>query len=284
MEPTKRVSIPHLSKMKPLEFIELCYYIRDSLNYVISSKKMWITEKVDGFGLRFGVDANRDFFIESSSSGPQYEEGAFARYNIEKRGESNPIADGYDDIFRKLSRSQILQEYLATFPGGIKIICECLYTKNASWEGDGLRFLNCVYDPKKIGSWATFVCFGAISPKPVDFDELIDKLSALGNSNCMFTSAYVDFVDVNVKPFVDTVLSLEGKRAILSSRKASDRATKEVMLEMITQAQERMADALIAGARGRFGGLEGLVFEIPGGRLFKVVTEDYTERRKGASY
>lgn len=282
MEATKRVSIPHLTKMKPIDFLDLCYYIRDNLKGVISNKTMYITEKIDGFGIRFGVDAAGRFFVESSSSGPQYEMGAFSRFNIEKRGESNKIADGYDDVLYRLAHHPALREYL-TIPGGVKIIGECLYTPNAEWVGDGLRFVNAIYDPKLLGHWATFVCFGVVSPNVVDFDKMMAGLERLSSPLIKFTTPYIHFVDTDVSTYTDLVLDIQGKRDILLSRTHANREEKAALIGIIEAVQQRMSEALIAGAHSQFGGLEGLVFEIPGGKKFKVVTPEYTNARLSVS-
>ena len=99
-------------------------------------KKINITEKFDGFGIRFGLDQDKRFFIESSRSGPVFDAGTFRNFAIKKFGSSNPIAEGYEDIFITLQQNPKLQAVLKKYwePSGLKVIAEALYLPNKKEE------------------------------------------------------------------------------------------------------------------------------------------------------
>lgn len=57
---TKRKSIQHLydekNPMKPLDFLSFCSDLKEN-GFVLSNFNSKLTEKIDGFGFRFGIDS-----------------------------------------------------------------------------------------------------------------------------------------------------------------------------------------------------------------------------------
>jgi len=277
---TKRQNMQHLTQMKPREFIDLMRQFRDELNGIISSEKVDVSEKVDGFGIRFGVDDGGKFFIESSRSGPQFHHGAFSAYAKAKFGVADNISAGYDDIFKKLGEYKQLQDLLKK-NGPVKVIGECLYNPNATLTDHGLKFIATTYNPKLLGKWATFVLFHTDPDK----DHLIDQIKALSTHEIKFATPEVDYNDVDItyhiKDFFQFVDQYPNIKEILASRKAADRDLKKMIIDTFQRFQKDVTDKIASGIeKGQFGPeVEGAVFGVNDTK-FKVTTQSFKKNKE----
>lgn len=281
----KRVGIDHLSKMKPLEFIALLKHFRDDLGGLITSEKIRVTEKVDGAGLRFGVDPSGRFFLESSHSGPQFEPGAFSAYTLNKFGASNAISDSYDDVFEQLRSRKNLQDVLKSVDGGVRVVCEMLYNPSATAVEGGLRFVTTTYDPSKLGRVATLVVFSAESLNGESNDSLLDEVVDCSDRDIKIARPELKFNDVDVTVEIDdfftTISSFDKVEEVLTSRKAVDRPMKLALVEIFEKFQKEISEKIASGiANGSFGPeLEGAVFDT-GSKSFKIVTDRFKKNKE----
>ena len=306
---TTRKSIPHLgsdtsNNIDERVFLELLDFIEQNYKNIITPDKVNITEKFDGFGIRFGLDSNKKFFIESSRSGPVYDAGTFRNFAINKFGSSNPIAESYEDIFKTLSSCKELQDILKKYTeqSGIKILAEALYLPNKKEDGgegedEYVVFIATRYKKQKLGTWATFILFDAIDGDSVEFDQnkktaLFDDLKRLSTNEIKFETPEINeisSIDVSretsqVKNFVNQIEKKYGKAIndLLSnpSRKRSDLQIKNAVKNKILQFQKELATKIASGImKGKLGDIEGVVFKLANGVMFKVVSDAFKKAK-----
>lgn len=285
IDATKRKGIAHLNQMKPLEFLDLLRVFKDEFGGIISSENVDVSEKVDGFGVRFGYDGGGRFFLESSHSGPQFSAGAFSAYAVQKYGVSNNISKGYDDIFDVLSKMPALKGYLTkVIPGGCKVIGECLYNPNGTLTDHGIKFIATTYDPKLLGKWATFVIFDVIpvdSKAVFDKNDVIEGLARLSTAEVKFAKPSIGLKNVDISYEIDDFMKLinnyDNLEDVLKSRKAADRELKKAIIDIFEKFQkevtEKIADGLLSGQFGPE--IEGAVFNMKTGQSFKITTDTF---------
>ena len=282
---SKRVGIEHIYALKPLEFIDLCRYFKNDLKGIIKPKKVKINLKMDGAGLRIGLDANKKFFIESSRSGPVFKPGAFAEYTINKFGKSNEISDSYDKVLSSLLELEPLQRYLRSkFHQGVKLFCELLFTPNAKQIEGKLQFLVVKYDADKLGK-----LFSLIFYKAEDLDgnqitneqQIFNDLKKLSTNRILLDDQTIDYEDIDIEFEVNDFLQIIDDQAdveyILTSRKKDDQPAKEALVNIISKYQKMISDKIIQTKfNNKFGSeFEGLVLYFTNGKVVKVVTDVY---------
>ena len=301
-----RKGIPHLGGdtsniVDEHIFLDLLNFIEHNYNSVITPQKINITEKFDGFGIRFGLDQDKKFFIESSRSGPVFDAGTFRNFAIKKFGSSNPIAEGYEDIFITLQQNQKLQNVLRKYwePAGIKVIAEALYLPNKKEEGDDyVIFIATRYKKAKLGSWATFILFNVTDGNNKEMEEnkkqsLFDDLKACSTADIKFETPDIEEISdidvskeiLQVKKFIGDIENQYKVKIndILGSksRKKSDMEIKNAVKSKIIEFQKVLANK-IAGSiiKGKLGDIEGVVFKLANGLMFKVVSDAFKEAKK----
>lgn len=308
---TTRKSIPHLgsdtsNNVSPDVFLDLLKFLEDNYNSVVTPDKVNITEKFDGFGIRFGLDSDKKFFIESSRSGPVYDSGTFRNFATNKFGKSNPIAEGYEDIFEKLKNDKGVQNILRKFTdqSGIKIVAEALYLPNKIEEienGDDsfVVFIATRYKKSKLGDWATFILINALDGNGKELEQnkkaaLFSELKQSSTSTTKFetpeiSSSDISDIDVSnevkaVKRFVNMMEKKYSKsiNELLSSssRKRSDLQIKNAVKSQILQFQKDLASKLAGSIMGgKLGDIEGVVFKLADGLMFKVVSDAFKKAK-----
>lgn len=285
---TKRVSMQHLQKIKPLDFIQLMSYFKDDLKGKLHAGNVSVTIKADGFGLRFGSDRNKKFFIESSNSGPQFNLGAFAAFDKARHGSATPISAGYDDIMQRLSKFRPLQKLLGdlvdTHGMGIKVVCEALYVPNGVVEGDKIKFIAINYDKKKLGKVATFVLFDILDETGKSLEDskvIIEELKKLSNADLKFDDPKISpkALDINVEisDFFGMINTHEDIERILTSRKRADKEMKAALQDAIQEYQEKLGKKLLTVVHdAKFSDeFEGIVVQLASGMTFKVVSQTF---------
>lgn len=307
---TTRKSIPHLGGdtsniVDEDVFLDLLNFIEQNYNSVITPQKINITEKFDGFGIRFGLDQDKRFFIESSRSGPVFDAGTFRNFAIKKFGSSNPIAEGYEDIFITLQQNPKLQAVLKKYwePSGLKVIAEALYLPNKKEEikegdDDYVVFVATRYKKAKLGTWATFILFNATDGNNKELEEnkkqsLFEDLKALSTSDIKFETPEIEEVSnidiskeiIQVKKFISEIENQYKAKIndILSSksRKKSDMEIKNAVKSKIIEFQKVLANKIAQHIiKGKLGDIEGVVFKLANGLMFKVVSDAFKEAKK----
>lgn len=290
--------------MAPEDFLEIIRFIKDSNKGVLNAANTSISEKADGFSLRFGLDANNNFYIESSHSGPIFDEGKFRQFTINKKGQTDPVTEGYEDILKQLKNNKKLQTYLQSIntPNGIKIVSEAFYLpigKGSVGDNSVVKFVATWYKKEKLGNWATFVILNVLdgdgnSLPHTKVKEIKENLKNLSTKEIKFDYGDIpDFSQVDLTPEIDKVQSFinsiekeYGQKIdnILNDpdrKKSSIEKKRRIKQEMLKLQQEfsRKLGNLIKS--GKFGDeYEGLVFELANGIMFKVVSDRFKEAKK----
>lgn len=311
VESTPRVGIQHIYggdngeySMKPEDFIELINFIKNANQGILNKSNAHLSEKSDGFSLKFGLDDKNKFFIESSRSGPIFDEGTFRQFAIDKKGETNPVTEGYEDIFKSLKHNKELQNYLKSIntPSGIKIQSECFYLpigKTSETNKSIVKFVATWYRKEKLGSWATFVVINVTDGKgrPLMQDKvrkIKDDLKQLSTKEMKFDYGDIpDFSEIDlsseirkIEEFINSIEEEYGQKIddIMNnpSRQKSalvqKRKIKQEMLNLQKDFSKKLSGLI---KTGKFGDeYEGLVFELANGIMFKVVSDRFKEAKK----
>lgn len=286
---TKRVGIDHLNQLKPMDFIRLVKLFQD-MGGKINDKNAKISLKVDGFGLRFGLDANGAFFIESSNSGPQFQAGAFKAYTKAKNGTVDAISIAYDTVYDSLKANSSLQNLLKNHmtETGIKVVCECLYSPIGQKEGNKIKFVAINYDQAKLGKHATFVLINVLDGAGVKHPNshaVINEIKSLSTSDFLFDDALTGISEVDLTVEINDVLKFISKYPDLEqtmlSRKHADRELKNLIKDTLKEYQDKMAAKLLKAINNtKFGDeFEGVVFELLSGKMFKAIHPDFSSRK-----
>lgn len=234
---------------------------------------------------KIGSDSKGKFFIESSSSGPQFEHGAFGNFTKNKFGESNPISDSYDDVFKELKNHKPLQQYIKQFPEGVKLFCELLYTPLAKQIEDKLQFLVIKYDKGTLGKKFSLIFFKAedLEGKQLKNEsQIFSDLKKLSTADIVMDDQTVNYSDIDINYEVDSfyemIKDFTDIKSILTSRKAIDKNTKNALIEIIQKAQQTISDKIIkTNFNHKFKGdqMEGIVIYFQSGQVVKIVSPEY---------
>jgi len=277
---TKRKSIQHLydekNPMKPLEFLSFCRALNPSP--ILTNKNSKFSEKIDGFGFRFGMDSYGNFFIESSNSGPIFSKGSFRNYSTEKHGSSNEISEAYEQLFEHLEANKNLKFFLGNNnKNGIKVVCECLFTSLGKKNNGKRKFVSIEYDEDKLGKLATFSII-----KIIDRDEFelscVNDLLKLSNENFKFVSSYHPEFVFDFSKEVFSALDIPDAETILKNVKkdsesiSKKRDVKEKLITIQKQMKENVLGKYRTGILGDL--VEGFVLDFQG-FVVKFVTDDF---------
>lgn len=301
---TERVGLAHLYHekygMSPLEFIDIVNWVEEQADQKIGPANSVFSEKADGIGLRFGLDENDRFFLESSRSGPQFDKGSFGKFAIGKSGKTNKISDAYDDIHATLFDDKVLNAILKKYnTNGVKVVGEGFYLPNGVDHDDDkdlVKFIATYYRKDKLGSWATFVLFDVLDgngSKHPDADKIIKAIKTLSNKKVTYEDSSTDVNDsvdfkAEIKELRTLIASIEKKEArtindILTDKSRKRDATtkrKEIKAEVL-KIQKLFADKLGKLIKGKWGPqLEGLVVQLANGTAFKVISDTFKEQKK----
>jgi len=308
MEDTPRVGIKHIYggeqgkySMRPEDFLEIIRFIKDSNKGYLNTANTRISEKADGFSLKFGLDENDRFFIESSHSGLVYDESKFINFALGKKGEIDPITSGYVDILKTLKNNSKLQNYLKSIntPSGIKIVVEAFYLPIGKTSGNDLvKFVATWYRKEKLGSWATFVVINAIDgkgrPLPADkVQKIKEDLKEMSTKELKFDYGDIpDFKEVDLSPEINKVEMFINKIEKEYGQKIDDiiknpsrqksaleqkRKIKQEMLKLQHEFSKKLGELIKTGKFGQE--YEGLVFELGNQIIFKVVSDRFKEAK-----
>jgi len=308
VEATPRKGIKHIYggdegkySMAPEDFLEIIKFIKDSNKGHLNTANTKISEKADGFSLRFGLDEKNRFFIESSHSGPVYDEGKFREFTIGKKGQTDPISEGYEDILKQLKNNKEIQNYLKSIntPSGIKIQVEVFYLPIGKNSGNDLvKFVATWYRKEKLGSWATFVVINAMDgkgrPLPADkVQKIKEDLTEMSTKELKFEYGDIpDFKEIDMSPEINKVEIFINKIEKEYGQKIDDiiknpsrqksvleqkRKIKHELLKIQHEFSRKLSELIKTGKFGE--DFEGLVFELGNQIMFKVVSDRFKEAK-----
>jgi len=282
---TKRQNITHLEQMKPVEFAKFARQILARAGGKLKDVPVFL--KVDGFGARFGRDANGKFFFETSRSGSIQSSGAFSAYNRD-RGVTDDVlikrAKHYDDVYEKLKSSPIWYH----LPIDSKVTCEILYNPMATLTDDGLKFVSVRYDKNKLGEVMTVVPFAVIRASSgeslKDADAILKAMEALSNKEIKVVNPELGSIDLNVSATLKPMsLFTDEMIEILQSRKRADKEKKIEYEAIIQEVKNSLAKQILnfpVKEKDKLGDeIEGFVIRL-GDKQYKITTQDFKNSKK----
>lgn len=241
-----RKGMPHLRDLKPADFLDLVDELRaDGGRFKLQNIPLNV--KVDGFGGRFGKNADGKPFMGTSNTPPRYEAG-FVKYNQDK-GRTDPEilarAANFDKLFDEMMNAiKIADAKLGPdFLVDKQVTCEVLFLPFATQTSEGkLKFVGIEYDQLPKGVDLVLVPFrvvDATSGEEVpDGDNIIQALTELGQSgSVMFMSNRLVQKDgLDVTEIINPLENLEELKQIVSDTMGKrDRASLELRREVEAQ-------------------------------------------------
>ena len=281
VQQTKREGIDHLQKMKDLDFIE--FFSKIQKDFGGKLKNIPVQLKVDGLGFRVGKDSNGNTFVESSRSGPVYDEGSFSKFTLSK-GTTDQVsierAGHYDDILKFFKNSPITKN----LPTDTKVVVEVFYNPLANKEDDWITFVTVKYDKNKLGSLMTLfphkVLVASTGETHPDEKQILDSLYKMTKKDVMILDPYLSTSDIDISGYLKPLDLIDDKvKEILVSRKAVDKAEKEGIKAVIQKVKDELAEFIInhPGIKGKdmLGpNIEGLIMNI-NGKWIKTTTPEF---------
>jgi hypothetical protein len=248
-----RKGMPHLRDLKPADFLDLLDEIHDG-NGNFKLQNIPLNVKIDGFGGRFGKNAEGKPFMGTSRTEPRYQAG-FLKYHQEKGTTDTDVlsrAKSFDDLFVemmnavKMADSKLGPDFLVDK----QVTCEVLFLPFATKTEEGkLKFVGIEYDELPKGVNLVLVPFRVVQASTgeeiPDEDQVIQTLTELGqNGSVMFMSNRLVQKDgLDVTEIINPLENIEELKSIVSGTAGKrDRAS----LELRKQVEEKLKPIQIA--------------------------------------
>ena len=238
-----RKGMPHLRDLKPADFLDLIDEIHDG-NGRFKLQNIPLNVKIDGFGGRFGKNAEGKPFMGTSRTEPKYQAG-FVKYHQEK-GTTDPEilgrAANFDKLFNEVMAAiQMVDSKLgADFLVDKQVTCEILFLPFATQTDEGkLKFVGIEYDqlPKNVDLvLVPYRIVDASTGEDIpDGDNIVQQITELGQSgNVMFMSnRLVQNDGLDVTEIINPLDNIEELKQIVSDTAGKrDRASLELRREV----------------------------------------------------
>jgi hypothetical protein len=253
-----RKGMPHLHDLKAPDFLDLLDEIHDG-NGNFKLQNIPLNVKVDGFGGRFGKDANGKPFMGTSRTEPRYE-ASFVKYHQQK-GTTDPEILGraqmFDDLFKEMMNAiKLVDGKLGPdFLINKQVTCEVLFLPFATQTDEGrLKFVGIEYDQLPQGVQLALVPFHAVeadSGEPVEDPEFIDSLLEVGNQgSVMFiNNRLAQKEGLDVTEIINVLDNIEELKQIVSDTAGKrDRASlqlKKEVEEKLQPIKDQLEQAII---------------------------------------
>ena len=247
-----RKGMPHLRDLKSTDFLDLLDELHQG-NGQFQLKNIPLNVKVDGFGGRFGKNAEGKPFMGTSRTEPRYKAG-FADYHKQK-GTTDPEVLGraelFDNLFNEMmSAVKVVDSALGPkFLVNKQVTCEVLYLPFATQTDEGkLKFVGIHYDQLPDGVQLALVPFRVVDADTGEdlpnSQEYIKKLTSVGKQgSVMFIdNSLTQNKALDVTAVVPPLENIEQMKAMLASRKRDQAAEVKAALEPVKLALE---DAII---------------------------------------
>jgi hypothetical protein len=254
-----RKGMPHLRDLKPTDFLDLVDELQDSGGRFVL-QNIPLNVKIDGFGGRFGKDAQGKPFMGTSRTKPKYKAG-FLDYHKQK-GTTDPEVLGraanFDKLFNEMMTAiKMVDSALGPdFLVDRQVTCEVLFLPFATkTESGGLKFVGIEYDQIPQGVDLVLVPFriveGGSGEEIADGDAAVQQIAELGQSdNVMFMSnrlvqkSGLDVTEiVNVLDNIDELKDIVNGTAGRRDRASADlRRQVEEKLKPVQIALEKAID------------------------------------------
>jgi len=266
-----RKGMPHLRDLKPADLLDLLDEIHDG-NGNFKLQNIPLNVKVDGFGGRFGKNAEGKPFMGTSRTEPRYAAG-FAKYHQEK-GTTDPDilsrAQMFDNLFNEMMRAigQVDSKLGADFLVNKQVTCEILFMPFATETPEGrLKFVGIHYDKLPEGVQLALVPFRVVEADTgedlPDSAKFIKQLTSIGQvGSAMFIdNSLTQNNALDVTGLVPPLENIEQLKAMLASKKMAARQEVKAALEPVALALEKaiISDPNIIGKDMLGTDYEGIV-------------------------
>ena len=238
-----RKGMPHLHDLKAPDFLDLLDELHDG-NGRFKLQNIPLNVKVDGFGGRFGKNAEGKPFMGTSRTEPRYQAG-FVDYH-QRKGTTDPEILGraklFDDLFNEMMKAIALVDSTLgeDFLLNKQVTCEVLYLPFATETEDGrLKFVGIHYDKLPQGVQLALVPFrvtDATSGEDLpDSHSYIKKLLSAGSlGSVMFiNNSLTQREGLDVTEIINVLDNIEELKRIVSDTngkrdKISQQLKKEI--------------------------------------------------------
>lgn len=238
-----RKGMPHLRDLKAPDFLDLLDEISDG-NGRFRLQNIPLNVKVDGFGGRFGKNADGKPFMGTSRTEPRYQAG-FVAYHKQK-GTTDPEVLGraqlFDQLFNEMMNAvKLVDSKLgAEFLVNKQVTCEVLYLPFATETPEGkLKFVGIHYDKLPEGVQLALVPFRVVDATTgedlEDSDKVIKQLLSVGNSgSVMFIdNSLTQKEGLDVTEIIDPLDNIEELKQIVSDTAGKrDRISQQLKKEV----------------------------------------------------
>jgi hypothetical protein len=244
-----RKGMPHLHDLKSSDFLDLLDEIHDG-NGNFKLQNIPLNVKVDGFGGRFGKNAEGKPFMGTSRTEPRYQAG-FVAYHKQK-GTTDPEILGraqlFDQLFNEMMNAiQLVDGKLGPdFLVNKQVTCEVLYLPFATETPEGkLKFVGIHYDKLPDGVHLALVPFRVVDATTgedlPDSNKFIKDLLKVGSSgSVMFIdNSLTQNEGLDVTALVPPLENIEQMKAMLASKKRDQAAEVKAALEPVKLALEK---------------------------------------------
>ena len=241
-----RKGMPHLRDLKPADFLDLIDELQ-SEGGRFKLQNIPLNVKIDGFGGRFGKNAEGKPFMGTSRTEPRYAAG-FADYHKQK-GTTDPEILGravnFDKMFNEtMAAIKMVDSKLgADFLIDKQVTCEVLFLPFATKTEEGkLKFVGIEYDQLPKGVDLVLVPYRIVQASTGEDipngDDIVQQIAELGQSgNVMFMSNRLVQKDgLDVTEIINPLENLEELKRIVSDTAGKrDRASLELRREVETK-------------------------------------------------
>jgi hypothetical protein len=244
-----RKGMPHLHDLKSSDFLDLLDEIHDG-NGNFKLQNIPLNVKIDGFGGRFGKNAEGKPFMGTSRTEPRYQAG-FVAYHKQK-GTTDPEILGraqlFDQLFNEMMNAiQLVDGKLGPdFLVNKQVTCEVLYLPFATETPEGkLKFVGIHYDKLPDGVHLALVPFRVVDATTgedlPDSNKFIKELLKVGSSgSVMFIdNSLTQNEGLDVTALVPPLENIEQMKAMLASKKRDQAAEVKAALEPVKAALEK---------------------------------------------
>jgi hypothetical protein len=244
-----RKGMPHLHDLKSADFLDLLDELHQG-NGQFKLQNIPLNVKIDGFGGRFGKNAEGKPFMGTSRTEPRYQAG-FVDYH-QKKGTTDPEILGraklFDDLFDEMMEAvKLVDNKLGPkFLVNKQITCEVLYLPFATETPEGkLKFVGIHYDKLPQGVQLALVPFRVVDAETgndlPDSTKVIKELTSVGKQgSVMFiNNSLTQNEALDVTAIVPPLENIEQMKAMLASKKRDQAAEVKAALEPVKVALEK---------------------------------------------
>lgn len=283
-----RKGMPHLRDLKPADLLDLIDEIHDG-NGQFKLQNIPLNVKVDGFGGRFGKNADGRPFMGTSNTPPRYEAG-FVKYH-QAKGTTDPEVLARSQLFDKLFEEMMKAIKLVDsklgpdFLVNKQVTCEVLYLPFATETPEGrLKFVGIHYDKLPEGIQLALVPFRVVDATSgedlPDANRVVKELTSIGQAgSVMFIdNSLLQNEALDVTAIVPPVENIAQIKSMLASGKLVQKREAKELLAPVALALEKaiINDPNIVGKDMLGKDYEGIVLNTRLGPV-KVTS---TEQRK----